>query len=311
VRDVGGSWPHSLADAERVMTLRQPGPSFLLAEEIFEGKDPVWGDGFHVVETAAEAEALLDHRTRHGLDLVKVYPTLPRAIRVPLLVRARQRGLPSTGHADDLALIVNSIADGLTCFEHTPGSPIRGDVLALMVAAKVAWCPTLCVMGGGDHKLRREAGELSEPRFTQAVPGWQIASSRASPYYAWSSDRNLEQLLDERCRMVARASRAGVPILVGTDAPNNNCFHGPSSHWELEFLVRGGLSAAEALRAATVLPARVYGLPQGEVAPGATADLVLLAKDPLADIRNTHSIECVVQRGWVRSPDELLRAGAR
>jgi hypothetical protein len=83
---------------------------------------------------------------------------------------------------------------------------------------------------------------------------------------------NLEQLLDERCRMVARAYRAGVPVLVGTDAPNNNCFHGPSSHWEMEFLVRGGLRAAEALRAATLLPARVYGLPQGEIAPGASAD---------------------------------------
>jgi hypothetical protein len=46
VRDVGGSWPHSLADAERVMTLRQPGPSFLLAEEIFEGPDPVWETAF-------------------------------------------------------------------------------------------------------------------------------------------------------------------------------------------------------------------------------------------------------------------------
>src|SRR5262249_60469523 len=116
--------------------------------------------------------------------------------------RARQTAVPATGHADYPEMIVNSIAAGLTCFEHTPGAPIYGDVIALMVAAKVAWCPTLCVMGGGDHKLRREPVELSEQRFTQAVPAWHLAASRAGPYYAWSSDRNLDQLPHEPCRIV-------------------------------------------------------------------------------------------------------------
>jgi imidazolonepropionase-like amidohydrolase len=94
--------------------------------------------------------------------------------------------------------------------------------------------------------------------------------------------------------------KAGVTILAGTDA--NIADHAPASvlygvslHQELELLVQAGLSTVDALRAATSLPAEIFGLhDRGLIAPGYRADLVLIAEDPTEDIRATSS----VQRVW-------------
>ena len=64
-------------------------------------------------------------------------------------------------------------------------------------------------------------------------------------------------------------------------------------------LVRAGLPAIEALRAATIRPAEFLGLEQtmGTIEKGKRADLVLLDKDPLANIRNTRAINTVISKG--------------
>lgn len=99
---------------------------------------------------------------------------------------------------------------------------------------------------------------------------------------------------------VAALHRAGVPVLAGSDAnmtagvPASPPF-GDSLHHELELLVDAGLSTADALRAATVLPARYFALPdRGVITPGMRADLVLLAGDPISDIRATR----LIQQNW-------------
>ena len=96
---------------------------------------------------------------------------------------------------------------------------------------------------------------------------------------------------------VGAAYRAGVPILAGTDANADSpaaVSHGDSLHHELELLVGAGLSPADALRAATDLPARYFGLDdRGVIEPGRRADLVLIDGDPLQDIRATRSIRRV------------------
>src|SRR6185436_983345 len=83
----------------------------------------------------------------------------------------------------------------------------------------------------------------------------------------------------------------GVPILAGTDAPNPGTSHGAALHRELEFLVEAGLSPAEALAAATSVPAKAFHLEdRGRIAPGLRADLVLVAGDPTRDITDTRAI---------------------
>ncbi|MFJ5780175.1 amidohydrolase family protein [Streptomyces sp. NPDC093094] len=97
----------------------------------------------------------------------------------------------------------------------------------------------------------------------------------------------------------AALHRAGARILAGTDA---NCTpgipvqsaYGVGLHHELDLLVQAGLTPAEALRAATSLPAQSFGLrDRGVVRPGHRADLVLIDGDPLADIAATRSIRRV------------------
>src|SRR5690606_4563552 len=98
-------------------------------------------------------------------------------------------------------------------------------------------------------------------------------------------------LLANAMESVRRLHAAGVPILAGTDAPNPGTAHGASLHGELQLLVEAGLTPAEALAAATSVPAKAFGLgDRGRIAPGLRADLVLVNGDPTQDITATRSI---------------------
>jgi imidazolonepropionase-like amidohydrolase len=96
---------------------------------------------------------------------------------------------------------------------------------------------------------------------------------------------------------------AGVKLAVGTDAggPVGYNFQGYNTPREVELLVEAGLSPMEALVAATRTGAEVIGVANevGTIEPGKRADLLLLAANPLDDIRNLRRIETVVQAGQV------------
>jgi imidazolonepropionase-like amidohydrolase len=105
--------------------------------------------------------------------------------------------------------------------------------------------------------------------------------------------------------------KAGVSILAGTDTGNPFCFPGFSLHEELALLVISGLTPVEALRSATINPAKFFGLDQtlGTIEQGKIADLVLLNANPLLDIRNTQRIDAVVSNGRLferKALDKLL-----
>ena len=102
--------------------------------------------------------------------------------------------------------------------------------------------------------------------------------------------------------------RAGGVVLAGTDCPNVAIVSGYSLHRELELLVRAGLSPMEAIMAATRRPAERLGKRDvlGTIMPGRSADLLVLAADPLADIRNVRRIERVIARGVAHTPEALL-----
>jgi imidazolonepropionase-like amidohydrolase len=104
---------------------------------------------------------------------------------------------------------------------------------------------------------------------------------------------------DESMKLVGLMYRAGVPILAGTDAMNPQCFPGFGIHDELALLVDAGLSPLAALQAATRNAAEFMGQldHRGTIEVGKTADLVLLDRDPLADIHNTRSVQAVVLGG--------------
>jgi len=121
-------------------------------------------------------------------------------------------------------------------------------------------------------------------------------------------------LLGMQLENVRMLHEAGVPVLAGTDLGNPFLVPGASLHDELAILVEGaGLTPLEALRSATLHPARVFDMADslGVLADGMLADIVLLRSNPLDDIRNTTSVEAVVLGGRLFDQQALdgLRAG--
>ncbi|MFJ2826607.1 amidohydrolase family protein [Streptomyces sp. NPDC087263] len=117
------------------------------------------------------------------------------------------------------------------------------------------------------------------------------------------------QMWEYRQRFVRELFAHDVPILAGTDTGTPYSVQGFALHDELELLVGAGATPQQALKAATVEPARFLGLGEvlGSVEPGRIADLVVLDADPLNDIRNTRRIHSVVTRGRVISPQARQR----
>jgi imidazolonepropionase-like amidohydrolase len=131
--------------------------------------------------------------------------------------------------------------------------------------------------------------------------GLRIANRNESEYV------NAKKVFKKEVEIVGAMQRAGVPLLAGTDTGNPFCFPGFSLHEELALMVIGGLTPVEALRAATLNPAKFLGLDKtlGTIEPGKIADLVLLDADPLADIRNTQKIDAVISNGRLLDRREL------
>ena len=104
-------------------------------------------------------------------------------------------------------------------------------------------------------------------------------------------------------------NEAGVLLLAATDVGVPFQVPGISLHVELERLVEAGLSPLEALRTATLNPARVLKMADslGTIEPGKLADLVLLDANPLEDIRNTQKIRAVVADGRLYRRADLDR----
>jgi imidazolonepropionase-like amidohydrolase len=103
-----------------------------------------------------------------------------------------------------------------------------------------------------------------------------------------------------------RLHAAGVPLLAGTDSPAPGTAHGATLHREIANLVKAGLTPAEALAAASSLPAGIFGLrDRGRIQPGARADLLLVAGDPTANIEDTLHIEAVWKNGFLVGREAL------
>jgi imidazolonepropionase-like amidohydrolase len=104
---------------------------------------------------------------------------------------------------------------------------------------------------------------------------------------------------EQQLRIARLLHENGVRFMAGTDLSNPYVYPGFSLHDELRMLTEIGLTPLEALRSATLEPARFLKMADslGTVAPGKAADLVVLDADPLADIRNVGRIRAVILRG--------------
>jgi imidazolonepropionase-like amidohydrolase len=101
-------------------------------------------------------------------------------------------------------------------------------------------------------------------------------------------------------KMVVDIMKAGGLVVAGTDTPN-----GVNLHGELMAYTMAGMSAFDALKAATVNPAKALGLNAGTIEPGKLADLIAIDGDPLANIANTVKVKKVIANGRVYDTAQL------
>ena len=103
-----------------------------------------------------------------------------------------------------------------------------------------------------------------------------------------------------------------MPIVAGSDSGNWPIvpyqFHGPTSVREIELLGAAGFTPAEALAAATRVPATMLGLePEiGTIQVGKHADMIIMRGDPLQDLRALRTLEWVVKDGVARTPAQWM-----
>jgi imidazolonepropionase-like amidohydrolase len=222
----------------------------------------------NLVASPADAEKFVNDRVAEGSDYIKIVADIPgpdQPTLNALATAARAKGKLSVAHAASFATIHMAQEAGVDVITHAPLDKVLDDAAVhRMLKEKRILVPTLTMMEG-------------------------IVKNIKAPFMDYSN-----------CRETVRSCyRAGVPILAGTDANQApgvpaTVKHGESIHHELELLVEAGLSTVDALRAATVLPAKHFGLnDRGVIEPGYRADLVLLSNDPTKDIRATRSIKRV------------------
>lgn len=172
--------------------------------------------------------------------------------------------------------------------------------------------PTLVVLNGFAH-----GDELvKDPRASYMPKEWRATAHPRQKYYMQDLNaddfdalvKRIRVLLERHKQLVRDMHRAGVPLLAGTDTSAlNPVLAGFGLHDELALLVECGLTPMEALQAATLNPARYFGLENefGTIEEGKAADLVLLDANPLRDIHNTQKVRAVVMRGKFFSRSDL------
>jgi hypothetical protein len=277
------------------------------------------------VGDTAQARKAIDSLVRLRVDFVKFRTTASAEVVYAILRNARRAGLRVAGHQPS-APIRDALDSGFSDLQHAILPPLsrnsaatRDSIYRKFVENGAWYTPTLVVsrsvMLSGDSARRAifsdDAVRLDERR-AYASPWllgwWRMQVDERAKDTTSTFNAILEEAYRSSTNDVHRMRELGVNVLAGTDAGSVLVYPGFALHEELRLLVEDArLSPREALWSATVGPARFAGLGDrlGVLASGKIADIVVLDRDPLADIRNTRSIFAVIQAGRLFSRSDL------
>jgi hypothetical protein len=307
-----------------------------LASPLIDGPKPLMPRVSISVADETQARQAVAQQREFGADFIKVYSLLPRDAYFAIADEARKRSIPFVGHVP-LSVKASGASDaGQKSIEHLTGVALGCSAQEEALSAEVArmteipdmW-PVGALTGRAFESYDQSKAQSLFARFVKngtwhcptltairsisrlRVP--QLSNDERLKYVPkeirsyWEKERNDSNRLtpEERAalllffsgsiRIVGDMHRAGVSILPGTDTG----FPGFSLHDELALLVESGMSPMAALQAATSNAARFMEQldRRGTIGTGKIADLVLLDKNPLADIHNTRSIQAIVLNG--------------
>lgn len=305
VRDTGGSLDllNALDDRSRYTTA--PAPRFFYSGEIMEGTMPLWGDEFYTIANEQEARAEVRHLKARGASFVKVYPSLPWNLQGAVADEAHRIGLPMVGHGLSPEEMIRRVLWGSESIEHNQVVVrVYEDIHNLLAATHMPADLTLAVGG-------RELMAASDPQWLQ---NWRVLeyvpeSSRRGGAVTKSRSELLDTFKD-RLDRIHKAHDRGVIMPTGTDSLMGGVYFGLSLHWELGQFADAGIAPIDVLHSSTQGGADLVGASRdlGSLEPGKLADVVLLDRNPLEDIRNTQAIWRVIKGGTVHDP-RTLRPG--
>ena len=196
------------------------------------------------------------------------------------------------------------MADGYSGQEHSlPILPLYKDVVEFVARTKTFYTPTILVAYGapwsenyyfesentnGDAKLRRWVPEELLDTMIRRRPQWFIPEEYGHTKIG---------------KQVADIVHAGGRAALGSHGQ----LQGLGAHWETWNLGSGGLTPHETLRVVTLYGAEAIGMQQdvGSLEAGKMADLIVLDRNPLENIRNTNSIRFVMKNGELYEGDTL------
>jgi imidazolonepropionase-like amidohydrolase len=261
-----------------------------------------------VVHNAEEGRKAVDMLTEEGVDFIKITQSLDRETYFAIADEARKLDIPLVGHLpvneNGMGYKVSGTEAsnaGQKCFEHLQGIPFPfepkdPDLIPTLLKNGTWIDPTIVTYWSRAH-VQELAAAQDDPRLKHIAPGFkQFWDSQLSQY---PKDNKISlQVLQWRMEQIAVLFKAGVPLLAGTDLGFAYIYPGDLIK-ELELFVQAGLPPLDALRTATINPARFLNKDKelGSVDARKLADLVLLDGNPLDAIHNLHLVHAVVLNG--------------
>ena len=340
VRHVGGSLESLTSLARRIASDSVPGPRLFLSGESLTGPPSVW-PGHIELRSPADAKAEVGRLAAAGVSQIKLYTHTRRDVMEAVVQEARARGIPVTAHLGYVDALTAAQL-GVQAIEHLSGvveatvsdpSPffaahdrfpagwmtfLRGwsrlDSASLdrtasrLAASGVVMVPTLVQSETYARILDTAyAASLDLSGVTDAErEAWNLPDL-VRRYAITAGD--VPVLTESRQRQdlfLRRFVAAGGQVVAGSDSPNQLLAPGASLLEELALLVRAGLAPSAALKSATSAAASLLRADSiGVLRPGAVADFVVLAANPLDNIRALSAIEWVIARGRRHDPMHL------
>ena len=312
------------------------GPSILTSGEVLigglEDEDPdvVASLPIFTPSSPDDAAAEVNRQAAGWADFIKVYDDLAEEHYLTAIAAANEAEMYVAGHALDEASLETILTSGINEIAHLdelnryhwegfPGEPDFAmdheaipDTVALMAQHDIAIVSNL-VADEVMYELILDADAvLSRPEYHVVRPEmlevWR-SEGRHTGKYAGQGEHRRDVEMPFFRELLLALHRAGVTVTVGTDTSSLEGSVPSNIHRELELLVEAGLSAYEALAAATanagIIVERMHrDRSFGTVAAGQRADLLLLGANP-QDVSHTRDRVGVVVRG-VWYPQEAL-----